>query len=92
MLSGPGCPVCVTDQAEIDACKIEHLLSIESSVKLAAFIQCILSDKKVANDFLKELGTVSPTCTHHAESCSICQTLCFYDTKAVLLEPKEKGI
>lgn len=42
-------------QAEIDACKIEHLISIETSMQLATFIDLIQSDKKIAKDFLAAL-------------------------------------
>lgn len=43
--------------AEIDACKIEHLLSIETSRRLAAFIACIQSGGPAAKAFLEELST-----------------------------------
>ncbi len=41
-------------KAEIDACKMEHLLSMETSFKLAAFINFIESDNPKAQEFLKE--------------------------------------
>ena len=44
------------EQAEIDACKIEHLLSLETSTRLASFLKFVQSDSKSAKDFLKELG------------------------------------
>lgn len=43
------------EQAEIDSCKIEHLISIETSVKLAHFISFIQSSHPLAKDFLTEL-------------------------------------
>jgi len=68
-----------SDQAEVDACKVEHLLSIETSVKLCTFIQLIQSESKVVKDFMKELRKQSPACTHDAEKCDICNSVCFYD-------------
>ncbi|OGQ22815.1 MAG: hypothetical protein A3C46_05015 [Deltaproteobacteria bacterium RIFCSPHIGHO2_02_FULL_44_16] len=43
------------DQAEIDACKIEHLISIETSVKLAHFISFLKSDHEAVRNFMMEL-------------------------------------
>ena len=67
------------EQAEIDACKIEHLLSIEASVALANFIKVFHSNRKAAKDFAKVLEQSNTTCTHDAESCDICQNLCFFE-------------
>jgi len=68
-----------SEQAEVDACKIEHLLSIETSVKLCTFIQLIQSDSKVAKAFMEELRKQSPACAHDAEHCDICHSVCFYE-------------
>ena len=70
-----------TDQAEVDACKIEHLLSIETSVKLAAFIEVIQSDNKTVKDFLKLLKKRTSTCAHDLDHCSVCQNACFFEVK-----------
>ncbi len=67
------------EQAEIDACKIEHLLSIETSVKLASFIQLMQSDKAVVKNFFKELRKQLKECTHNAEDCEFCRTECFLE-------------
>lgn len=71
------------EQAEIDACKIEHLLSIESSVKLCNFIECIRSDSKPARDFLRQLRKQSTSCHHEARSCPHCQTTCYFEAEGV---------
>jgi Mn-dependent DtxR family transcriptional regulator len=65
------------NQAEIDACKIEHLLSLETSVRLANFMECIQSDLPAARAFRKELGKTRVTCTHDAQTCGVCQSICF---------------
>ena len=67
------------DQAEVDACKIEHLLSIESSIKLAAFIEVLQSDSKVSKDFIRLLAKRTSTCTHDLNDCPVCQRECFFD-------------
>jgi len=43
------------EQAEIDACKLEHLISIETSVKLERFISFINSQSTSTQHFLSEL-------------------------------------
>lgn len=71
------------DQAEVDACKIEHLLSIESSVKLCNFIECIQSDDKAAKAFKKLLEKSKTHCKHEAKSCPHCQEACFFEAQTV---------
>lgn len=68
------------DQAEIDACKIEHLLSIETSIMLANFMECIRSDTDAVNAFLDDLRKHAAECTHDAGSCSICQNICYVES------------
>jgi DtxR family Mn-dependent transcriptional regulator len=51
-----------TDQAEIDACKIEHLLSIETSAKLERFISFLDNNKNLTENFLSELHK-HPACS-----------------------------
>lgn len=70
------------EQAEIDACKIEHLLSIESSVKLCNFIECIRSESKTARAFLQALREHQDHCRHEAKTCPHCQDTCFFEAKA----------
>lgn len=71
------------DQAEVDACKIEHLLSIESSVKLCNFIECIRSEDKVAKSFIQMLKKNQDHCHHEARSCPHCQSTCFFEAQTV---------
>ena len=67
------------DQSEVDACKIEHLLSIETSVKLCAFIETLKSEHKAAREFLKLLRKSSTSCGHDAQSCPMCKQDCVLD-------------
>ena len=41
------------DDAMIDACKVEHLISTEARGRLVAFLQLLFSEKPSANEFLK---------------------------------------
>ena len=41
------------DDAMIDACKVEHLISAEARVRLVCFLQTLFSDKPEASEFLR---------------------------------------
>jgi Mn-dependent DtxR family transcriptional regulator len=73
------------DQAEIDACKVEHLLSIETSVKLRDFINFIASDRASVKEFLRDIRQQVPSCPHDVEACPYCQKVCFFE-----VHPKDK--
>lgn len=64
--------------AEEDACKIEHLLTHETSAKLLSFIGFYLSAHPQAHQFRKEYETFSYQCNNFKEACSICEIDCFY--------------
>jgi Mn-dependent DtxR family transcriptional regulator len=64
------------DQAEVDACKIEHLLSIETSVHLSAFLQLMQSDKPIVKQLMAELRKQPLSCPHDAQECDFCRTIC----------------
>jgi Mn-dependent DtxR family transcriptional regulator len=64
------------EQAEIDACKIEHLLSIESSTQLSAFVKLWQSDAPEVKAFKKLLKKNQHECTGDSENCDICTRLC----------------
>lgn len=49
-------------QSESDACKIEHLISLESSFKLARFMNFISSESEVAKNFIKDLKKEKYVC------------------------------
>jgi Mn-dependent DtxR family transcriptional regulator len=69
------------EQAEIDACKIEHLLSVESSVKLAAFIRLMREDDDAVKKFRDRLRRDAPACSHDVKECVVCREVCFFDEK-----------
>jgi len=71
------------DQAEIDACKVEHLLSIESSTRLSAFVKVWKSGAPEVKAFRKLLVRSREECKGDSESCSLCNQIC--------LQPQESS-
>lgn len=65
------------EQAEIDACKIEHLVSTKSGEQLLHFVQFILSGEKRANVFLKTFWDYQHA-PGDAESCNLCDDVCLF--------------
>ncbi len=64
------------DQAEIDACKLEHLLSIETSTHLSAFVKVWQSGAPEVLAFRNLLARSAKTCSGNAETCEICRNIC----------------
>ena len=62
-------------QAEVDACKIEHLLSEETGEKLLHFVRFLLADKLEAKRFLQAFWAENSLC-HDLEACPICDVEC----------------
>ncbi len=77
------------DQAEVDACKIEHLLSIETSIKLCSFIDLIKSNQKVVQEFTKVLRKHTQTCHNSVEECPTCNQSCFFESTVVTRKPRK---
>jgi len=65
-------------QAEIDACKIEHLLSHEATLRLLAMVQLLMSDKVAAKKFRKELAGFEACCPS-PERCEVCEEQCIVE-------------
>ncbi len=63
------------ESAEIDACKIEHLLSHEASEKLLGLVQLLSQDEPVVASFLKKFNSFKVTCPEH-EDCDVCEDVC----------------
>ena len=64
------------EQAEIDACKIEHLVSKESGQKLLQFMKFVSSEEKVAGEFLAAYRKTEQACQGCPEECEVCETEC----------------
>ncbi|MFQ5651189.1 MAG: metal-dependent transcriptional regulator [bacterium] len=65
-----------SEQAEIDACKIEHLLSHETGEKLLSFMQFLASEEQPVRDFLDAYRDYESTCCGMPDDCEVCETEC----------------
>ncbi len=63
------------EQAEIDACKVEHLISAETGEHLLAFLKFLLSGDERATAFIKAFMNYQGACQGE-ELCSVCETEC----------------
>lgn len=61
-------------QSEIDACKLEHLVSNTVAQKLVAFLKFIESDEHAAQDFKSALRNYTLTCDLQGDRCASCQS------------------
>ncbi len=64
------------EQAEIDACKIEHLLSLDTSLKLAGLLKFIQADGPAVKAFLRAFQAFDSACAGDAAKCQVCDTTC----------------
>ena len=64
------------EQAEIDACKIEHLLSRETGTKLLNFMSYLSSESNSVKKFLREYRDYEDECDASPDSCPICDDEC----------------
>jgi Mn-dependent DtxR family transcriptional regulator len=60
------------EQAEIDACKLEHLVSHETARRLVSFLRYLDSGKAPAREFFKGWAGFDPSCGHEPASCPSC--------------------
>lgn len=63
------------DDAEIDACKVEHLLSAEARTRLVSFLRFLFSEDERAGAFLAALAE-QETCPGRSEECYLCEEEC----------------
>lgn len=66
------------EYAEEDACKVEHLLTRQTSAKIFSFIGFYQSDNTKAQAFQKEYKEFLYQCNHHDDSCNTCETECYF--------------
>ncbi len=70
------------DIAKSDACKMEHLLSKQSSEALVKFLQILFSDKKWVKDFISRMNKEGVLCSQNGP-CPLCEPI------GECLRPKE---
>lgn len=68
------------EQAEVDACKIEHLISIETSMALHSLVDMVSSGHPSVKPFIDELRRrQTEACTQDVKECSSCRNMCFFE-------------
>lgn len=66
------------DDAEVDACKVEHLISSEARARLVCFLQFVLSDEAVARKFLAAYRERELVCRNgDVDECRLCEDVCY---------------
>lgn len=66
------------NQAEVDTCKIEHLISSETGAKLLSFLKFMMSDKEIVQRLLKAFWSQHEICEGLGK-CPICLDTCLKD-------------
>ncbi len=67
------------DQAEIDTCKIEHLISSETGAKLLDFLRFMTSGNAETKTVLKSFWSSRPSCEGPGK-CPVCGDTCLRDS------------
>ena len=66
------------DDAEIDACKVEHLISSEARARLVCFLRLLFSDNPAAREFLSLFRDMALECRDgNVNSCRLCEEICY---------------
>lgn len=69
-------------QAEIDACKLEHLISNETARRVVSFLRFFDANHAAAREFLAGWGEFDPSCSHEPTTCASCERGCMADVLA----------
>ena len=72
----------VPEQAEIDACKLEHLVSNQTAQRLLSFLRFLDSDELGGEKFVTAWRAYESACPHEPTDCPSCQTDCLADQLA----------
>lgn len=68
--------------AEVDACKIEHLISLATAERMAQFIRYFSGDDPRAVAFREGWELYDGSCNHDPTNCPACQSECVTDLSA----------
>jgi len=64
------------DQAEIDACKVEHLVSPETAERITRFLRFLGAGGRTVSKFLEAYEAFDETCDHSPDACPCCDIDC----------------
>ena len=67
------------EQADIDTCKIEHLLSDATATRAARLLRFLDSGHASVAPFQTELHRFDPTCSGRPEDCPSCEDTCLVE-------------
>lgn len=67
------------DQADVDTCKIEHLISNDTAGRVIRFLRFLSSDEARAASFLEAFKKFTADCGHDPKSCPCCDDVCLSD-------------
>lgn len=73
------------EQAEEDACKIEHLISRETGKKLMTYLGCYKSNSPSAQAFRREFQDFTYQCDA-ADNCAVCLNQCYFRKEPTQLQ------
>lgn len=66
------------DDAEIDACKVEHLVSSEARARLVCFLRLLFSGNTAAKEFLTMFRDMALECRDgNVDACRLCEDNCY---------------
>lgn len=69
-------------EAEVDACKIEHLLSNSTAQRILSFLRFVDSNASAARSFADAWQRFDLTCSHDARACPSCESGCLAEKVA----------
>jgi len=76
------------DDAQIDACKVEHLLSSDARVRLVCFLRSLFSDEPASQTFLNQFRSKTLECRGgDLDSCRLCEDFCFENPELTQIMP-----
>ena len=64
-------------QAEIDSCKMEHLISMETSTKLCSFLHFLEESGEDTKKIIKAFKQKNLKCKKKVNQCDICHNVCW---------------
>jgi DtxR family transcriptional regulator, Mn-dependent transcriptional regulator len=65
-----------TGQAEVDACKLEHLVSNETARRVTSFLRFLDERPPPARDFMAAWRGFDPSCSEDPSACATCDDGC----------------
>jgi DtxR family Mn-dependent transcriptional regulator len=74
-------------QAEIDACKLEHLISNETARRMVSFLRYFDTAEPPVTAFLAAWRKFDPSCSHEPTQCRVCHSSCMAEAVAALHLP-----